>query len=150
MRLLPAQENFKRERDRRKSEFLTKNWTIWVSLAQIISKKGIILENCKGKANQKGPGKTIAHYGCNWAHGWPEQQMPCAVSSDICDVANAGFKGGLSSSKLKLLERMSTYHNLVYEVMLKTPKKTFPHSSKDDYVGLMIVSRFSFMPYKRL
>ena len=70
--------------------------------------------------------------------------MPCAVDSDICDVSNAGFKGGLSSSKLKLLERMSTWHNIVYEVMLKTPKKTFPHSVKDDYVGLMIVSYFSF------
>lgn len=69
--------------------------------------------------------------------------MPCAVNSDLCDVANAGYKAGLSSTKLKMLERMSTHHNLVYEVMLKTPKKTFPHSVKDDYVGLMIVSLFS-------
>ena len=78
--------------------------------------------------------------GCNWSHGWPEQEMPCAVDSELCDVANAGFKAGLSSTKLKLIERMMTHHHFVYEVMLKTPKKTFPHSSKDDYVGLMIVS----------
>ena len=96
-------------------------------------------ENYKGKA-KNGPGKTIAHMGCNWSHGWPEQEMPCAVDSELCDVANAGFKAGLSSTKLKLIERMMTHHHFVYEVMLKTPKKTFPHSTKDDYVGLMIVS----------